>query len=148
MTDTLASWHPFIVHFAVALSITAALLDAADFLLRSTRLMQTTFILTLLALPCLLAAVLTGNLAAAGPLDAAQQHILEQHETYANIAVWVFSAAAVWRLFLHLKKKFNGLNAVIYVFIIMLAAASVFLAAKKGGMIRHDAHAHAAGAVL
>ena len=136
MPETLASWHPFIVHFAVALTITAALLDAADFVLRARRFTQTTFVLTVIALPFLIAAVLTGNLTAAYVTTPEQLALLEQHEDYANIAVWVFSAAAVWRIFLQLKKQFDGTRAIIYVFIVMLAAASVFLAARKGGEIR------------
>ena len=138
MIDSLAAWHHFIVHFAVSFTILAALLDAADFLTRNTRFTQTSFLLTIIAIPCLIAAVLTGNLAATFVTDPEQLTALGQHQTYANIAVWVFTAAGLWRVFLHFKKQFHGRKVIIYVFIVMLAAASVFLAARKGGSIRHS----------
>jgi uncharacterized membrane protein len=138
MTDTLASIHPFVVHFAVSLTLVSAGFDVADFLLRRDTFERTAFALAVLALPALLLAALTGNLAASRVTDPALLAIVERHELYANIAVWTFSAAALWRIFLHLKRQFSGLRMVIYVFIITAAAMSVFLAARRGGSIRHD----------
>jgi uncharacterized membrane protein len=140
MSESIALWHPFIVHFAVALTMTSALLDIAGFLFRNDRFDGASFLLMVLAIPALLAAVLSGNLASTFIRESRQLGILEQHETYANIAVWVFCGAGFWRVFLQIKKRYHGIRKVVYVFIVTLAAASVFLAARKGGSMRHTGY--------
>ena len=59
MTDTLAGWHPFIVHFAVAFAIGSAAFDVLDFFFQRKRFEETGFNLLLVALPFLLLAVLS-----------------------------------------------------------------------------------------
>lgn len=138
MLDTFASWHPFIVHFAVAFSIGSAAFDILDFFLHRPRFEETGYLLMLTAMPFLLLAVFTGNLAethAAGLEHAVG--FIENHMRYANIAVWVFFGAGVWRLFMHLKRQYTGLKKIVYVFIVTAAAMSVYLAALHGGKIRH-----------
>ena len=138
MLETLASWHPFIVHFAVAFAIGSAFFDILDFFLGRRRFEDTGFLLMIAALPFLLLAVFTGNLAETygqGLENAATA--LENHMRYANIAVWLFSATAFWRLFMHFRKQFHGGRKIAYIFIITAAAMSVYLAALHGGRIRH-----------
>ena len=144
MSETVALWHPFIVHFAVSLTMVSALLDIIGFVLRSDRFDASSFLLATLAIPALLAAVLSGNLASGFIHDAGQRAIVDGHETYANIAVWVFCGAAFWRSFLQVKKQFTGPRRIAYVFLIALAAMSVFLAARKGGSLRHTGYSSAA----
>jgi uncharacterized membrane protein len=137
MTETIASWHPFIVHFAVAFGIGSAAFDVLDFFLHRRRLEETGFALMLAALPFLLLAVLSGNLAEPFARAVSPAAHLQNHISYANIAVWVFSAAAIWRLFLHFKHRYTGTRKVAYIFVITFAAVSVYLAALHGGRIRH-----------
>jgi uncharacterized membrane protein len=137
MTETIASWHPFIVHFAVAFSIGSAAFDVLDFFLHRKRLGETGFALMLAALPFLLLAVLSGNLAEPFARAVEPASHLLNHMSYANIAVWVFAAAAVWRVFLQLNSNFIGTRKVAYVFVVTFAAVSVYLAALHGGRIRH-----------
>ena len=138
MLETIAGWHPFIVHFAVAFSIGSAAFDVLDFFLHKKRFEDTGFHLMLAALPFLLAAVLSGNLASTYATGIAITGVaIDTHITYANIAIWVFSAAGLWRLFLHLKNEYNGMRKIVYVFIITAAAMSVYLAALHGGALRH-----------
>jgi uncharacterized membrane protein len=137
MTETIASWHPFIVHFAVALTITSAAFDVLDFFLQKPSFERSGFHLMIAAIPFLLMAVLSGNLAEGFVRDIAPPHVLDTHITYANIAIWVFSAAALWRIFLVLKRQYTGKKKIAYVFIVTAAAMSVFLAAQNGGKIVH-----------
>lgn len=138
MLENLASWHPFIVHFSVAFSIGSAAFDILDFFYSRRRFEETGFMLMLAAMPFLLLAVLTGNLAAAFAPGVEQAIVaLDNHMRYANIAVWVFFLAGTWRVFLHFKRRYNAKRKVAYVFIITAAAASVYLAALHGGRIRH-----------
>lgn len=138
MLETLASWHPFIVHFAIAFSIGSAGFDILDFFFHRRKLEETGLHLMFAAIPFLLLAVLTGNLAetyATGISGA--DDVLDKHVTYANIAVWGFSAVGLWRIFQHFKGEHRGLRKVLYIFIVTAAAMSVYLAALHGGMIRH-----------
>ncbi|MBR9977012.1 MAG: hypothetical protein KFH87_02905 [Bacteroidetes bacterium] len=138
MLETLASWHHFIVHFSVAFTIGSAGFDIIDFFFPRKRFEETGFLLMVTAIPFLLLAVLTGNLAASHAPGLEQAAIaLEHHIRYANIAVWIFCAAGLWRVFLHFKRRYNGKNKVMYMFVIATAAASVYLAALHGGSIRH-----------
>lgn len=138
MLDTFASFHPFIVHFAVAFSIGSAVFDILDFFSQRKRFEDTGFLLMITALPFLLLAVFTGNLASthASGLEHAAT-VLENHMRYANIAVWVFFGAGCWRLFLHFKKRYGGTRKIAYIFVITAAAMSVYLTALHGGRIRH-----------
>lgn len=138
MIQTIASWHPFIVHFAVAFVIGSALFDILDFFLNRRRFEETGFMLMIVALPFLLLAVISGNLAEPfARVDVKPVH-LENHIAYANITVWVFTAAALWRIFIHFKRRYVGKQKVIYIFIVTLAAVSAYLAALHGGRIRHS----------
>ncbi|MCB2203251.1 hypothetical protein KQI65_00770 [bacterium] len=138
MLETLATWHHFLVHFAVAFAIGSVAFDVLDFFLNKEKFEQTGFHLMIAAIPFLLLAVLTGNLAETYLTGLASHAAdLEKHKTYANIAVWVFSAAGLWRLFLHFRREYNGIRKVIYIFIITTAAMSVYLAGLHGGMLRH-----------
>lgn len=138
MLELLASWHPFIVHFAVAFAMGSAFFDILEFLFARRRFEETGFLLMITALPFLLLAVFTGNLAEGLITGIDTSAVaLENHMRYANIAVWAFSATAFWRLFMVLKKQYHGARKVVYIFIITAAAMSVYLAALHGGRIRH-----------
>jgi uncharacterized membrane protein len=137
MLPEIAALHPFIVHFAVAFTLASALLDGVDLSMRRAHFERTSFHLAVIALPFLIAAVLTGNLASQFITETRARQALDAHETFANIAVWLFCAAAVWRIFLQLKKEFFGGRKLAYTLAILLAATAVFLAARQGGTIRH-----------
>lgn len=142
MSETLASWHPIIVHFAVAFAIGSAAFDVLDFLFHRKRFEDTGFHLLLVGLPFLLFAVLTGNLAEAGiPDGTVEAAALERHMTYANIAVWLFSGVGLWRVFLQVRKQYHGGKKVVYIFVVTAAAVSVYLTALHGGNIRHGVKA-------
>jgi len=138
MIESLASWHPFIVHFAIAFGIGSAVFDVLDFFTNKKILEQTGYILMITAFPFLLLAVLTGNLAEGFIRETSVTSTLDNHIVYANIAVWVFFAAGAWRVFLHLKRRYAGGKKIIYVFVITFAAVSIFLAALHGGRIRQS----------
>ena len=138
MLELLASWHPFIVHFAVAFAMGSAFFDILEFLFARRRFEETGFLLMITALPFLLLAGFTGNLAESFITGIATSAVaLENHFRYANIAVWSFSALAFWRLFMVFKKQYHGARKIVYIFLITAAAMSVYLAALPGGRIRH-----------
>ena len=137
MIEFLTSIHPFVVHFAVAYTLATAFFDILDFLFRKKYFETAAFIISMLALPFLLTAVLTGNLAGESLNKPEALILLQQHETAANIAMWLFTASFVWRIFMVLKKQFTGWRKMIYLCVLSAAAISIFLAAQKGGKIFH-----------
>ena len=137
MIKALASWHHFIVHFAVALSLMSIVFDLSSVLLRKPGAERFGFVLMLAAVPFLLFAVLTGNLAEPFVRSGELSPIVDRHESYANIAVWTFLAAGFWRVFLHVKHRYAAGRKILYILIAVAAGVAVFLAAREGGKIRH-----------
>ncbi len=137
MTALLGENHPFIVHFAVALTLASVLFDLLALLFRRKQLESTAFSLLFLSLPFLILAVLSGNLAFQSLHRPDAAHLLDQHQTYANIGMWLFCIAAVWRVFLSAKRQFGGGRRFIYLVIAAAAAVSIFSAAQKGGKVFH-----------
>lgn len=146
MIESLAALHPFLVHFAVAFTLAGAALDCASFFQRLERVASAGPVLIGLAAPFLLAAALTGNLAEGLARPDLAGPTLDAHVTAANSAVWIFFAAALFRLDLALRKRFTGFRRVIYCVLMVAAAVAVFIAAREGGRLRHrgyNAPAHA-----
>lgn len=137
MTEILAEGHPFVVHFAVALGMTSVLFDILSLLRRGERLEATGFSLALLALPFLVAAVLTGNLAQQSLHDPALTPFVDDHRGWANAAMWLFSAATISRVSLMLKRRFDSWRKAVFLATALLAAMLIFVAAMKGGEIFH-----------
>ncbi len=137
MIELIASEHPLIVHFAVALTISSVFFDVLDFLFHKKEFETTGFMLITFSIPFLLSAVLSGNLAYQFLNDPNSRVIADQHQTYANIGMWLFSGAFIWRVFMILKKQYAGMKKIIYLFVVAAAAISIFLAAQKGATIFH-----------
>lgn len=136
MSEFLAAQHPFVVHFAVALSIITALFDLLSLYRRAT-FEPVSFALIIVSLPFLISAVLTGNLAQQYLQRPEAREIVEQHESLATAGMWIFTAASVLRVFLVLKKKYHGWKRIIYLLGIVAGAVLIFLAARKGGTVFH-----------
>lgn len=139
MNALLGENHPFIVHFAVAFALASVLFDLLGLLFRRKQLAAAAAPLAYLALPFLILAVLSGNLALQSLHRPEAAHILDQHQTYANIGMWLFCIAALWRAFLAAKKQFGGGRKFMYLIVAAAAAVSIFFAAQRGGKVFHSA---------
>ncbi len=137
MISILASWHPFVVHFAVALTLTSFLFDLAGATTRFRQFATTGFHLMIAAVPFLLLAVLTGNLAE-GMLRATEDRMLiEKHLTLMNAAVWGFMAIAAWRVYATLKKTFTRASMLFYLAVLFLVCTAIFIGAQRGAALSH-----------
>ena len=139
MNEFIASTHPFVVHFAVALTIMSALFDLASLFIRRQHLATTGFSLAVTAVPFLLLAVLSGNLAEIYLSPELASTHLEEHKLFANITVWSFTALALWRAWLAAKKRYAGWQKILYVALVLAAGAATFYTAERGGAIFHTA---------
>ena len=102
-------YHPFIVHFPVALLTVGFFCDAAGVLLRRDHLLRTGYLLLVLGAVSAIAAALTGN---AAEDDAARipgiAAALEQHESISTAATWLAIGLALFRTHLTVRRKFAG----------------------------------------
>ncbi len=137
MIAVLASWHPFIVHFAVALTFSSFLFDLAGTTTRFKQFTTTGFHLMVAAVPFLLLSVFTGNLAEGMFLEAKDQALIDQHLTLMNAAVWGFMAIASWRIYATLKKTFTRTSMSFYLAMLFLVCVAVFIGATKGAALSH-----------
>jgi uncharacterized membrane protein len=132
-------YHPFIVHFPVALLTVGFFCDAAGILFRRDHLLRTGYLLLVLGAVSAIAAALTGN---AAEDDAARipgiAAALEQHESVSTAATWLAIGLALFRTHLTLKKKFAG--SLRYVFLAGAAATAVLVAISgyTGGRMSYE----------
>lgn len=132
-------YHPFVVHFPVALLTVGFLCDAAGVLCRRDHLLRTGYLLLVLGAVSAIAAALTGNAAE----DAAARipgiaPALEQHESISTAATWLAIGLALFRTHLTFKEKFAG--NLRYVYLAGAAATAVLVAVcgYTGGRMSYE----------
>lgn len=136
-------WHPLLVHYPVALWPAAVVVDLAAWIRRRPSWHGWAYALQAAATLGALAAVVSGN-AAAAPLraDSALVAPLGRHEDVATLALFYCLGAVLLRLPLHLQGRVGRRGAVLWIAASLGAAALVLLAAYYGGHLVYD---HGAG---
>ena len=89
--------HPFVVHFPLALLAFGFCLDVAGLAARRPW-HRLGYVMLLAGTAGAMAAVITGNLAAADLRGSAHAAAIQQHEDYATLALLIYLAAALGRL--------------------------------------------------
>ena len=129
--EFLSNLHPVVIHFPVALLFTYGIIDIIGIVFHRQFLLKTALLLLILAVISAFLGVLTGNQAAAAFSSWTDKslQVLNRHQTYASVVMWLSTAFLVLRIFLVVKKKFNGW--IKYVFIVF-ALVLIFLLFKTG----------------
>ena len=91
-------WHPFVVHFPIALLLLAVAIDVVALLARRHAWHDTAWRLLVGGTLAALLAVLTGDATAAGHRDAAAAGLIQQHEDLATICLLLFVVSCFGRL--------------------------------------------------
>jgi len=152
--DYLASLHPAIIHFPIALFPLYALFEASGVILKKDFLSKSASVILVIAIIASLAAVFTGNLAykAAETLNtrSADRNIvsipvglINRHESFATLTVWYYSVLLLVRITLNIKKKFAGLYKYA---VVILAVAGILLLYKTGQIGGQLVYRHGVGA--
>jgi uncharacterized membrane protein len=132
-------FHPFIVHFPVALLTVGFVCDAAGILFRRDQLLRTGYLLLVLGAVSAIAASMTGNAAedtaAEIPGIAAA---LEQHESISTAATWLAIAFALVRTHLTVKRRFAGTVRFVYLAGVAATAVLVALSGYTGGRMSYE----------
>ena len=136
--EFLASYHPQLVHFPIALFIVYAFLETVGLLFKKEAFTKAAFIILILGVLGALAAVLTGNQAeeAWQYWNTVSKDLLEEHETYATITLWYFVGVLILRtLFVinvEIKNKFVAYAAKMKIGFVLLAIAGCFFVYETG----------------
>ncbi|MFC2102896.1 DUF2231 domain-containing protein [Bacteroidota bacterium] len=106
--EFLADLHPKIVHFPITLIITSVLFDILGIVIKKESYERSAHLLLFLGVVGSFAAVLSGNQAfiAYEFWNEDSSKILEDHEFFANITIWYFTALLILRTYLVIRKKY------------------------------------------
>ena len=128
------SWHPWIVHFAIALIPVGALIDVAAVTLRRPAWHTTGYVLLLLGTAAAAGAVLTGNQAALPYRDdGAVSGLVQRHEDWGTAAFILFLAIILGRLPLQLQGRTEGWALRCLVVAGIAGCGILFTASQYGG---------------
>jgi uncharacterized membrane protein len=134
--------HAQIVHFPIALLLTYILFEIIGIITGREFFSKAAHLILLLGVIALVFAVLTGNqaeqLARKIHKETAILHAIEEHENYANIALWYFTALLVVRTALVIKKKFIGYLKYSFIVLSLIGAFLIFETGEHGGKLVYD----------
>jgi uncharacterized membrane protein len=134
--ETLASFHPKVVHFAIALLLTYVLLEVLYLIFKKDFINKSATLILFLGVLGAVAALLTGNQAyyyAEYLFDTYDVKIplglIDEHEEYAKITLFWFLGILIIRFFLNVKNKFKGW---FQMFVLVLALVGVYFVYETG----------------
>lgn len=134
--ETLASFHPKVVHFAVALLLTYVLLELLYLIFKKDYLTKSANLILFLGVLGALASMLTGNQAyhyAESLFDNYNVKIplglIDEHEEYATWTLFWFLGILIIRFFLTIKDKLKGW---IQIAVFILALVGVYFVYETG----------------
>lgn len=134
--ETLASLHPKVVHFAVALLLTYVLLELLFLIFKRDYLSKSANLILFLGVLGALGSMLTGNQAYHYAESLFDNHgikiplgLIDEHEEYATWTLFWFLGILVIRIFLTLKDKFKGW---LQIAVFILALVGVFFVYETG----------------
>jgi len=124
--------HPAAVHFAVALVVLGGLSEAVGLIWGRPALLRFGNPLTVLAVPAVGVAVVSGFLAANSVTVTAEAHaVLERHESLGLAALGVLLAALLWKAWF--RGQLPRSHSAPYALLLLVAVVLVVLGATLGG---------------
>lgn len=137
--EFLADNHPKVVHFAVAFLTVYPLLEILAAVIKKDYLDKAAHLILFLGVISAVGAVLTGQQAEeiAEAWEESGAIIpfgsISEHEQYATITLWYFTALLVIRTFLVIKKKFLGILRYGFLILTIIGMYFIYETAEHGG---------------
>ena len=136
--EFLAELHPRIVHFPIAFFILYLFFETFGVLLKKDFLLKAAFLILIAGVLTALIAVITGNQAqtAAKLLftnGSDLNKLIELHEDYATLTLFYFSAVLFLRIYLVIKKKFDGNLKFVFIILGLIGFYLIYTTGIHGG---------------
>ena len=133
--EFLAGLHPKVVHFPIALLITFVLLELIGTLLNKDFYTKTAHLILFLGVIGTILAVLTGNQAFISYKywNPASEKLFNNHQTFANLAVWYFAGLLVLRTYLVVKKRYFKTMKYIFLVLTLFGGFLIYQTSEYGG---------------
>jgi len=134
-TSFLADIHPKVVHFPVALLTTYSLLEIVGIAFNKEFISKTALFILCIGVVAAFFAALTGNQAAADFKFWTEDSnaLLSEHQTYATYLLWLSVLASGFRIFVVIKKKFNGFTKYLFILFAVVILFLVYETSMHGG---------------
>lgn len=138
--EFLYSLHIKIVHFPIALFFIYPFLELMSFFFKKEFFSFTSLVILIIGILSSLLAVLTGNQAfnSINNMPSEIKSLFETHQFYANVTVWLFTAILFVRIYLQIKKRYDGLFKIILLIISFVGCYIVFMTGDYGGKSAHS----------
>ena len=138
----LRTLHPMIVHFPITLFYLTALFEGLYFAFRQDWLARAGYMLLTLSMAAGVAAGIAGAISETyvlSHISRASLHILSTHKNFAELSVFTFGVAWLWRTLLALRHRLpKGFAAVVYYLVILLGVALISYTGFLGGSLVYD----------
>lgn len=137
--EFLAELHHKIIHFPIALLFIYPFIEAVSIFYKKEFFSFTSLVILILGIVASLAAVLTGNQAlnSIDKINPDLYDLADKHYTYANIVVWLFSLILFSRIYLQIKKKYEGKWKIILLLLAFAGCYFIYQTGEYGGKTAH-----------
>jgi uncharacterized membrane protein len=131
----LANIHPYIVHFPIALLITYSVLEITGIIFKNEFISKSALLILCFGLVSALAAVFTGNIASEQFKFWTEESkaLISEHQSFATYLTWFVFIIGCFRIYLVIKKKFNGVKKYLYIVLAMIVIFLVYETGIRGG---------------
>lgn len=135
--EFLAELHPKIVHFPIAFLTVYPVMELIALISKKDFFSKAALLMLLIGVVFSLIAVLTGNQAFISNQNLSKEsiEIFNQHENFANIITWFFTALLIIRYYLVIKNKLTFKFHLLIVLIGISAMYFVYQAGNYGGKL-------------
>jgi uncharacterized membrane protein len=135
--EFLAQYHRVVVHFPIAFLSVYFLFEIAGLIIKKEYLQKTSAIMLGVGILFSLLAVLTGNQAYEfyknNPQIQNAVSSINEHEQYATISLFYFTALFFLKVYLIIKKKSSIILTLLLIFLGFVGAILIFLTGHYGG---------------
>ena len=138
--EFLAEIHSKLIHFPIALLVIYPIIELLFFITNKVYFNKTSFLFLSIGVVSSFFAVLSGNQAFELITDwsTASKQIFEQHQYYANITVWFFTALLLVKFVLFKKYSSKRIIALILFLVSLAGLIAVYQTGHYGGLLAKE----------